>query len=128
MKSLVRIAAFLAASSAISAAAATQMIVAPASFAKSTPVQPAGVKSVAQPVQFNMAELRALKPGGMVVLEAFHRDATKVGPIGGGVVFDSNELLQLFAPLRVIRYEDTTAVADFGQQPLRVVRLAAVRP
>ena len=26
---------------------------------------------------------RALRPGGMVVVEAFHRDATKAGPIGG---------------------------------------------
>src|SRR5689334_7182755 len=35
--------------------------------------------------------IRALKPGGMVVVEAFHRDATKAGPIGAGVVFDTNE-------------------------------------
>ena len=72
--------------------------------------------------------VRALKPGGMVVVEAFHRDATKNGPIGGAVVFDSNELLQLFTGLRIVRYEDTTAVADFGQEPMRVVRLAAVKP
>lgn len=72
--------------------------------------------------------VRALKPGGMVVVEAFHRDATKAGPIGGAVVFDTNELLQLFSALRVIRYEDTMAVADFGQQELRVLRLAAVKP
>lgn len=72
--------------------------------------------------------IRALKPGGMVVMEAFHRDATKAGPIGGAVVFDTNELLQLFAPLRIVRYEDTNAVADFGQQEMRVVRLAAIKP
>jgi SAM-dependent methyltransferase len=71
---------------------------------------------------------RALRPGGMVVVEGFHRDATKTRPIGGGVVFDSNELLQLFAPLRVVRYEDTNAVGDFGQFETRVVRLAAVKP
>jgi SAM-dependent methyltransferase len=72
--------------------------------------------------------LRALRPGGMVVVEAFHRDATKMRPIGGAVVFDTNELLQLFAPLRVVRYEDTDAVGDFGQSYTRVVRLAAVKP
>lgn len=71
---------------------------------------------------------RALRPGGMVVVEGFHRDATKTRPIGGGVVFDTNELLRLFAPLRVVRYEDTDAVGDFGQFDTRVVRLAAVKP
>jgi SAM-dependent methyltransferase len=71
---------------------------------------------------------RALRPGGMVVVEAFHRDATKAGPIGSGVVFDTNELLRLFPALRVVRYEDTDAVADFGQRATRVVRLAAVKP
>lgn len=72
--------------------------------------------------------MRALRPGGMVLVEGFHRDATKSRPIGGGVVFDNNELLQLFAPLRVIRYEDADAIGDFGQFDTRVVRLAAVRP
>ena len=71
--------------------------------------------------------LRALRPGGMVILEAFHRDATKTRPIGGAVVFDTNELLQLFAGLRVVRYEDTLGVGDFGLADTRVVRLAAVK-
>ena len=71
---------------------------------------------------------RALRPGGMVVVEGFHRDATKTRSIGGGVVFDTNELLRLFATLRVVRYEDTDAKGDFGQFDARVVRLAAVKP
>ncbi len=71
---------------------------------------------------------RSLKPGGMVVVEAFHRDATKSHPIGGAVVFDTNELLKVFPALRVVRYEDTTAVGDFGLEETRVVRLAAVKP
>jgi SAM-dependent methyltransferase len=71
---------------------------------------------------------RALRPGGMVVLEGFHRDATKTRPIGGAVVWDTNELLKLFPALRVVRYEDTDAVADFGLDNTRVVRLAAVKP
>jgi SAM-dependent methyltransferase len=71
---------------------------------------------------------RALRPGGMVVVEGFHREATKTRPIGGAVVFDTNELLQLFAPLRVVRYEDADAVGDFGQFDTRVVRVAAVKP
>jgi SAM-dependent methyltransferase len=71
---------------------------------------------------------RALRPGGMVVVEAFHRDATKNHPIGGAVVFDTNELLKLFEGLRVVRYEDTNAKGDFGLEETRVVRLAAVKP
>lgn len=71
---------------------------------------------------------RSLRPGGMVIIEGFHRDATKTQSIGGAVVFDTNELLKLFADLRVVRYEDTTAVGDFGLNETRVVRFAAVKP
>jgi len=71
---------------------------------------------------------RALKPGGIVVVEAFHRDATKQSSIGGAVVFDTNELLTMFSSLRVLRYEDTDAVADFGLEKTRVVRLCAEKP
>jgi SAM-dependent methyltransferase len=71
--------------------------------------------------------VRALRPGGMVVVEGFHRDATKTQSIGGGVVFDTNELLRIFAPLRVVRYEDADAKGDFGQADTRVVRLAAIK-
>jgi SAM-dependent methyltransferase len=78
--------------------------------------------------EFTTQAMRALRPGGMLVVEAFHRDATKSGPIGGAVVFDTNELLTLFSTLRVVRYEDTTAPADFGRGETRVVRLAAVKP
>lgn len=72
--------------------------------------------------------VQALRPGGLVVVEGFHRDATKARPIGGAVVFDTNELLQLFSSLRVVRYEDVDAVSDFGKLETRVVRLAAVKP
>lgn len=72
--------------------------------------------------------MRALRPSGMVVIEGFHRDATRDGPIGGAVVFDTNELVSLFPKLRVVRYEDAPAVGDFGMRPTRVVRLAAVKP
>ena len=72
----------------------------------------------------------ALAPGGLVVLEAFHRDSTKKNAIGGGVVYDSNELLRLFDGLRIIRYEDEEAETDFGPRGElnRVVRLAAQKP
>jgi 2-polyprenyl-3-methyl-5-hydroxy-6-metoxy-1,4-benzoquinol methylase len=78
--------------------------------------------------EFTAQVTRSLKPGGMVVVEAFHRDATKSHSIGGAVVFDTNELLRVFPALRVVRYEDTTATGDFGLEETRVVRLAAVKP
>jgi len=62
----------------------------------------------------------ALAPGGIVVAEYFHQDS---GNAPGG--FGDNELIRLFESLRVIRYEDTEAVADFGMQRTRLVRLCA---
>ena len=70
----------------------------------------------------------SLRPGGRVVVEAFHRDAAKTASIGGGVVFETNELLRLFNQFRVLRYEDADATGDFGLQPTRVVRLVAQKP
>lgn len=71
----------------------------------------------------------ALKPGGIVVLEAYHRDATQGSSIGRDVVWDTNELLVAFGRLRIIRYEDTEAPADFGgRRETRVVRLCAQKP
>ena len=71
--------------------------------------------------------VRSLKPGGIVVVEAFHRDVTRARPVGAGVVFDSNELLTLFAKLRVLRYEDADATSDFGGAGSRAVRLCAMK-
>jgi SAM-dependent methyltransferase len=71
---------------------------------------------------------RALRPGGIVVLEAFHRDAARGRSIGSGVVFDSGELPALFRDLRIVRYEEPVATADFGQDRVRLVRLCAERP
>ena len=70
---------------------------------------------------------RALRPGGLVMLEAFHDDATKNASIGPGVVFDTNELLERFSDFRILDYEDTTAAADFGKGETRVVRLLAMK-
>ena len=64
--------------------------------------------------------MRALAPGGVVLAEYFHSDN---GAAPGG--FTDNELIRLFEGLRVIRYEDTEAVADFGMQKTRIVRLCA---
>ncbi len=71
---------------------------------------------------------KALRPGGVLVIEAFHRDATKLGPIGGAVVFDTGELPALYPELRVVRYEEPLAIADFGLEKMRLVRYCAERP
>jgi SAM-dependent methyltransferase len=70
---------------------------------------------------------RGLKPGGIVVVEAFHRDATRGRSIGSGVVYAPGELVGLFPLLRVVRYEEPLAEADFGGSGdrVRVVRLCA---
>jgi len=70
----------------------------------------------------------SLRPGGMVIVEGFHRDATKTRPIGGSVVFDSNELPKIFKGFRVVRYEEPMTTSDFGRFDTKVVQLAAVKP
>ena len=71
---------------------------------------------------------RALRPGGVLVIEAFHRDATKGRSIGGGVVFDTGQLPALYPQLRVVRYEEPMGIGDFGQQKVRLVRYCGERP
>jgi SAM-dependent methyltransferase len=67
---------------------------------------------------------KALKPGGAVVIEAFHSEGL---PAGRGVVWNSNELLEAFRSFRILRYEDVVGKADFGMRPTRLVRLFAQR-
>ncbi len=71
---------------------------------------------------------RALKPGGVLVLEAFHHDAAKGRSIGRNVVFDTGELPQLYSQLRVVRYEEPMAISDFGLTKVRLVRYCGERP
>ena len=71
--------------------------------------------------------VRALKPGGIVVVEGFHRDVTRQRPVGGAVVFDTNELPTLFSSLRLVLYEDVEAKNDFGPDLGRAVRLCAMK-
>ena len=70
--------------------------------------------------------VKALKPGGLLVIEAFHKDATLQGrSIGAGVVFETDELKKLFPSLRVLRYEEPEDIGDFGLQKVRLVRMIA---
>jgi hypothetical protein len=44
------------------------------------------------------------------------------------VVFDKGEVVILFPNLRVVRYEEPMALADFGNQRVRVVRYCGEKP
>jgi 2-polyprenyl-3-methyl-5-hydroxy-6-metoxy-1,4-benzoquinol methylase len=70
--------------------------------------------------------LRGLKPGGVVVVEAFFK--TPQAPPGAG--FGPNEVLRLFLDqnLRILRYEEVDGKPDWSQQSGRVVRLFAQKP
>ena len=67
----------------------------------------------------------ALKPGGVVVIEAFHREGSPNPRLG--VVWGSNELPGAFRDFRILRYEDVSGRADFGMRQVRLVRLLAQR-
>jgi 2-polyprenyl-3-methyl-5-hydroxy-6-metoxy-1,4-benzoquinol methylase len=71
---------------------------------------------------------RALRPGGILIIESFHHDATKGTSIGEGVVFDTGDLPKLFPALRVVRYEEPVVKADFGPGMTRVVRYCGTLP
>jgi 2-polyprenyl-3-methyl-5-hydroxy-6-metoxy-1,4-benzoquinol methylase len=77
---------------------------------------------------FHEKAQRALKPGGLMIVLGFHRDATRGRPIGSGVVFDTGELPALFKALRTVRYEEPVEVADFGLERVRLVRFCAEKP
>jgi 2-polyprenyl-3-methyl-5-hydroxy-6-metoxy-1,4-benzoquinol methylase len=77
--------------------------------------------------------MRALKPGGMVVLEAFHMDATNRLQVVGGdyrVFFNTDELPKLYtsAGLKILRYEEPVGTADFTKEQLRLVKMVAQKP
>jgi len=81
----------------------------------------AGCSSIAPQLQ------KALKPGGILVEEAFHTDALKTLKVGGSLC-KPGELPSAFQDLRVIRYEEPIATPDFAPRPARVVRFAAEKP
>jgi SAM-dependent methyltransferase len=64
----------------------------------------------------------ALKPGGLLIFEHF-LDETKEPRAGWSPKI--NELLTAFADLRILRYEDVTAVPDWGDREARIVRMVA---
>jgi SAM-dependent methyltransferase len=71
----------------------------------------------------------SLKPGGIIVVEGFHRDLNRPGVQGGLIGYRSNELLRAFDRLRVVHYEDTVGPADWERsgRDAPVVRFMAVK-
>ncbi|MEZ5289012.1 MAG: methyltransferase domain-containing protein [Vicinamibacterales bacterium] len=70
---------------------------------------------------------RALKPGGVLIVEAFHTDAARTFKIGGSLC-SPGQLPHMFQGLRTIHYEEPIALPDFGQARMRIVRFAAEKP
>ena len=70
---------------------------------------------------------KALKPGGLLVEEAFHTDALETLKIGGSLC-RPGELPHAYQGLRALRYEEPVAQPDFAPRPVRVVRYAAEKP
>ncbi|SNB47723.1 bifunctional 2-polyprenyl-6-hydroxyphenol methylase/3-demethylubiquinol 3-O-methyltransferase UbiG [Geobacter sp. DSM 9736] len=73
----------------------------------------------------------SLKPGGVVVIETYHRDTSMYRPIQTEKAFSNNELILIFGNFRILRYEDVPARPDWnftGEEKHRVVRLLAQKP
>ena len=61
--------------------------------------------------------IAGLRPGGLIIVEA------------GRAWFPQNGLLTMFAPLRIVHYEDRIAQSDFfNRSEMPIVRLVAEEP
>jgi hypothetical protein len=63
-----------------------------------------------------------------LVIEGFHRDVMSLGIDGltGGLLgYTTNALLRKYQDLRIERYEDTVALADWRRIEAPIVRLIA---
>lgn len=65
----------------------------------------------------------ALRPGGLVVIEAGHVETSDAS-----FEFRSNELIEIFKGFRILRYEDRSGTYDWGPETIRLVRLVAQKP
>jgi SAM-dependent methyltransferase len=76
----------------------------------------------------NARIIDGLRPGGLLVVEGFHRDVMREGIDGltGGLLgYTSNTLLRHYLSLRVLRYEETRGMADWRRIDAPLVRLVA---
>lgn len=69
-----------------------------------------------------------LRPGGLLVVENFHRDGNANAITGGKLGYPVNALLEIFVPkLRIVRYEEVSDFSDWGSrlEKTPLVRLLA---
>lgn len=81
------------------------------------------------PVEDSAAAIvKGLKPGGLVVLEAFHADGAGARPTGDNVLFELEQVKKAFAGLRVVKAEAPVDVAEWGGERRKLVRFVAEKP
>ncbi len=72
--------------------------------------------------------IAALQPGGLLLFETFLKSTEK--NIGGRIqreyLLDEKELLDAFAPLDILYYEESDSACD--QTPARIASLVGVKP
>ncbi|HEY3380984.1 MAG TPA: DUF1572 family protein [Vicinamibacterales bacterium] len=66
---------------------------------------------------------RAVKPGGLVVVESFASDSA--APRRRPVDIDPADLRRAFDAFRLVRFEDAEGMSDWDPQPTRLVRMVA---
>lgn len=69
---------------------------------------------------------RALKPGGLIVLESFASD--RDAPLRRPVDLNPEDLRRAFAGLELSHFEDVYELSDWEPQPTRLVRMVAQKP
>lgn len=66
---------------------------------------------------------KSLKVGGIIVIESYGEDAAT--PNQPPTAIDPDRLLSALQQFRILRFEDTVALADWGQNKRRLVRMVA---
>jgi SAM-dependent methyltransferase len=65
----------------------------------------------------------SLRPGGLIVIETTASDSGQ--PLNRSVDVDPGQLLRAFNGFRILHFEDTVAMPDWGKQKTRLARLVA---
>ena len=66
---------------------------------------------------------QALRPGGIVVVESGHRDAS-----GAPFEYETGELQRIFEGFQILKTEKVTEKGDWGEKPYPLVRIIAQKP
>ncbi len=69
--------------------------------------------------------IKGLSENGSILIEAYHSGSADSQIIGDLVVFENNELLEIFNSLNVYFYEEKMDISDFAAGKVPIVRLHA---